>query len=368
MVWGGSFNVNTVISQIPNSSKYLLGFNEPNLFSQSNLSPAQAAALWPKIQQIASAKNLKIVSPAVNYCGPPSACWTTDPISYLQQFFGNCTGCKVDYVAAHFYPGSCTQPYFDTLLAQLTQFNRPIWLTEFSCSGATNYSVQNAYMQMALSDLENNVNVFRYAWFSGRDTNVPFSSTLNTSPGQLTVLGTTYTTYLVGQQQCPSNATNASISGATTAATWTQATSPGAKKRGSVITGIVQEWILSKISNVNGTTLSIEVIPIANGFEVLVNVSGSNSLSVANTIADSLRTPTERAALEAETNSTVILSSIQVFQINDSLQNSDITENLQYSLVVAISVCVAAALVVVAIISIVVVLLINKQRNKNERV
>jgi len=207
MVWGGNFNVNTVISQIPSSSKYLLTFNEPNFFSQSNLSPAQAAALWPKIQQIASAKKLKIVSPGVNYCGPASSCWATDPVAYLKQFFGNCTNCQVDYVAAHFYPGSCGQPYFDNLLAQLTQFNRPIWLTEFSCSGASSFSVQNSYMQLALNDLENNVNVFRYAWFSGRDTNVPYSSVLNTAPGSLTTLGTTFTTYLVGQQQCPSTST-----------------------------------------------------------------------------------------------------------------------------------------------------------------
>jgi len=62
-------------------------------------------------------------------------------------------------------------------------------------------------MQLALNDLENNVNVFRYAWFSGRDTNVPYSSVLNTAPGSLTTLGTTFTTYLVGQQQCPSTST-----------------------------------------------------------------------------------------------------------------------------------------------------------------
>jgi len=88
MIWNGNFDVNVVIANISSeNAKYILAFNEPNLFSQGNLSPTQAASLWPKIEQIAIAKNLSIVGPAVNYCGPSSACWDTDPFDYLDNFF-----------------------------------------------------------------------------------------------------------------------------------------------------------------------------------------------------------------------------------------------------------------------------------------
>ena len=85
MVWGKNINVDTIANGIPAGAKYLLGFNEPNMgVPQSNLTPAQAAALWPQVEQIAQRKNLKIVSPAVNFCGSP--CNVQDPVSWMDQF------------------------------------------------------------------------------------------------------------------------------------------------------------------------------------------------------------------------------------------------------------------------------------------
>merc|ERR1711957_289607 len=44
----------------------LLGFNEPNFPDQANLSPEQAVALWPRVEQLAAQHGIqKIVSPAV---------------------------------------------------------------------------------------------------------------------------------------------------------------------------------------------------------------------------------------------------------------------------------------------------------------
>jgi hypothetical protein len=47
MQWGGTVDAATLASEIPEGAKYLLGFNEPNFVQQSNLTPQQAAALWP---------------------------------------------------------------------------------------------------------------------------------------------------------------------------------------------------------------------------------------------------------------------------------------------------------------------------------
>ncbi len=71
MCWGGtsSEDVAGIEARIPEGSKYLLGFNEPNFISQANLTPAQAAAMWPNLEKIATDKGLELVSPAVNWCG-----------------------------------------------------------------------------------------------------------------------------------------------------------------------------------------------------------------------------------------------------------------------------------------------------------
>src|SRR5210317_829012 len=71
MTWNGNFDsvkLVTFLSQHP-ETKYLLAFNEPNFISQANMTPSQAAAIWPSIESIADEYNLDIVGPAVNFCG-----------------------------------------------------------------------------------------------------------------------------------------------------------------------------------------------------------------------------------------------------------------------------------------------------------
>ena len=192
MVWGqqgGPPDPATIEKQIPKGSKYILGFNEPNFASQANITATQAAALWPRIMQIAKDLNLKIGSPAPNYCA--GACNDTDPIHYLDAFFAACTGCQVDFIAAHWY--ACDGPALTHYLGLLKKYNKPIWLTEFSCMDAGDHSVagEETYMKTALQILENDPMIFRYSWFTGRWTN-PAGISLLAGDGQLTELGNQY--------------------------------------------------------------------------------------------------------------------------------------------------------------------------------
>jgi hypothetical protein len=194
MVWGqqgGPPDPATIEKQIPKGAKYILGFNEPNFASQANITAAQAAALWPRIMQIAKDLNLKIGSPAPNYCA--GACNDTDPIHYLDTFFAACTGCQVDFIAAHWY--ACTGDALTNYLSKLKKYGKPIWLTEFSCMDAGDHSAagEQAYMKTALDILENDPAIFRYSWFTGRFTN-PSGISLLAGDGQLTDLGTQYVT------------------------------------------------------------------------------------------------------------------------------------------------------------------------------
>jgi hypothetical protein len=192
MIWGGSFDPNKVIAQIPAGAKYLLTFNEPNSGTQSNLTPAQAAALWPNVEAVAQARGLQIVSPALNYCG--GSCNATDPFSWLDAFFAACTGCEVDYVAAHWY--ACTKDALANYISQYkSKYNKPIWLTEFSClDGSLPATTGNelAYMMGAIPFLESDPMVFRYSWFTGRFQQQSAIDLLGGGAGTLTSLGQEY--------------------------------------------------------------------------------------------------------------------------------------------------------------------------------
>jgi Glycosyl hydrolase catalytic core len=189
MVWGAS----TVSGTIPGGAKFLLGFNEPNFMSQSNLTAAQAAADWVALQANALKSALQIVGPGMNFCGPAASCNGTDPFMYLTTFLADCTGCEVDYVAAHWY--NCDLPslkdYLETAgsLAGYEQFGKPIWLTEFSCDGSATAAQQEAYMRAAIPYLESNPHVFRYSWFSADP--IPNAKLVN-SDGSPTALGQVY--------------------------------------------------------------------------------------------------------------------------------------------------------------------------------
>lgn len=189
MVWGAT----TVSGTIPAGSKFLLGFNEPNFQSQSNLTAAQAAADWVALQANAMKSALQIVGPGMNFCGPAASCNGTDPFMYLTSFLADCTGCEVDYVAAHWY--NCDLPSLKDYLepggslAGYEQFGKPIWLTEFSCDPSATEAQQEAYMRAAIPYLESNPHVFRYSWFSADP--IPNAKLVN-SDGSPTALGQVY--------------------------------------------------------------------------------------------------------------------------------------------------------------------------------
>ena len=210
MIWGGQ----SLSQSIPAGSKYLLGFNEPNFVSQAHLTAQQAASDWPSLEAKAAPLGISIASPGVNYCGSnldgggSAACTeptVTDPYSYLKEFLADCKGCKVDYIAVHWY--NCDLPslrdYIDGDLDSggtfpgFAQFGRPIWSTEFSCPSGSSTADQKAYMEAAVPYLESNPNVMRYAWFNA--SNIP-SAQLSNSDGTLTDLGKTYVSL---PQSCP---------------------------------------------------------------------------------------------------------------------------------------------------------------------
>jgi hypothetical protein len=211
MQWGGNFTVSGDLSQTPSTATWLLGFNEPEDANQANLTPQQAAALWPQLEQIANSHTppMKLVSPAVNYCG--GTCNETSPFTWLDQFFAACASCQVDAIAVHWYSCSASdlQGYIQGTSTSpgMTKYNKPIWLTEFAMLGsgcATTASAEASYLSAALPYLESEPAIARYAWFTGRSTSSPWINLLGSS-GQLTALGQQYVT---APQGCDSSSSS----------------------------------------------------------------------------------------------------------------------------------------------------------------
>jgi len=176
MIWGGGIdqdrNKNAVKDYLRAhpTIKYILAFNEPNFTSQSRLTPSQAAAQWPHIEEIADSFNLQIVGPAVNFApagGAVSEGGVTysNPIDYYDAFFAACPKCRVDHIAIHLYmPAGGMKP----IINQLKKYGKPIWLTEFNCNDGSSSATADDHINFITSEveyLEKEPMVFRYAWF-----------------------------------------------------------------------------------------------------------------------------------------------------------------------------------------------------------
>jgi hypothetical protein len=175
--------------------KYILGFNEPNFIDQANMTPTQAAAAWPQLQSIADQYGLKLVSPAVNYCGncvTENGTTYTNPFKWLDDFFTACSGCRVDYIGLHWYGGGNSITWY---IEDARKYGKPIWVTEFADwdQGITAENQKN-YLAGTVNFLERDPGVFRYSWFIGRGGGAlvyPYIDLYGTS-GTLTALGQLY--------------------------------------------------------------------------------------------------------------------------------------------------------------------------------
>lgn len=110
MCWNGNFNETSIRNYIKDhkSTKYLLGFNEPNFSAQANMTPKAAAAKWQALEQIAEDYGIKLVAPALNFTGEKVGGKMWQPYDWLDEFikeyksqYGKLP--KMDCLALHCY-------------------------------------------------------------------------------------------------------------------------------------------------------------------------------------------------------------------------------------------------------------------------
>jgi len=199
MLWNGTYDA-TVVEAFLHANpgiKYLLVMNEPNLTSQSNLTPAQAAAIWPGYESIAAHTGVKIVGPQITW---GTMAGFNDPVVWMDAFiaaYQSANGGRspqIDYLAFHWYDYGLSGQ-----LDRLAKYGKSFWVTEFANWHSQNdgaqidtLAKQEAQMKDMVATCESRADVVRYAWFTGRWSNDTHFTSLLSTAGQLTDLGKLY--------------------------------------------------------------------------------------------------------------------------------------------------------------------------------
>lgn len=210
-------------------TKYLLGYNEPNFSSQASITPALAAAAWPKMEALAEELGLKLVAPALNFSGEKVGGRTWNPYEWLDEFLKEYPDAHFDCLALHCYMNwyssntwFATEYFYKDLynpakkdvygkyphiVASLDAYKAAhghfprMMLTEFCAweyDGNITKDFQIDQMTQKLQKLEQSDLVEGYAWFMGNAGNgydaFPYMSIFrtNTADSELSDLGKIY--------------------------------------------------------------------------------------------------------------------------------------------------------------------------------
>jgi hypothetical protein len=164
MIWSGKD-----MGEIGNvQGPTLLGFNEPDLAGQANMSVEDALNLWPRL--MSTGKRL----------GSPAPAWGGDIAGgWLDRFMQGAADRKyrVDFIALHWYGAAFdTGPAVNDLRSYLARvyakWHKPIWLTEFALIDHNNgmhYPPEwqtTAFVKAATAMLDGLPYVERYAYFA----------------------------------------------------------------------------------------------------------------------------------------------------------------------------------------------------------
>lgn len=169
---------------------HLLGYNEPDSASQSNIAVGDAIWSWPDLL----ATGLRVGSPATTDGGRSS--WL---YPFIQQ--ADASDLRVDFVAIHYYwcydpanPTGAANQMYNFLKEVYDRTGRPIWVTEWNnganwtgCADPT-YAQQAAAVSAMMDMLENAPFVERYALYNW----VEDVRRVEWDDGSLTQAGTVY--------------------------------------------------------------------------------------------------------------------------------------------------------------------------------
>lgn len=180
----GDGDIKWVVDQITNAGyEQMLGFNEPDIASQSPMTVERALQLWPILTANPS---IKVGSPATSSGGK----------AWMRAFMEGVEsrGLRVDFVAAHWYgwnSGECNAAYLDGYLNFIKSIagGRDVWLTEYGClhQSNTDRSTVIQFYTDAQKVFDRHPEVKRQAWYPYIENHGLFGSS-----GKINGLGKLY--------------------------------------------------------------------------------------------------------------------------------------------------------------------------------
>ncbi|GIF11351.1 glycoside hydrolase family protein [Actinoplanes teichomyceticus] len=167
MIWDENVVTAANLAKVRTEGSTLLGFNEPDLAGQAEMTVEQALDLWPQLQ----ATGMRLGSPAVAFGGNTAGGWLDRFMTGARQ-----RNLRVDFITLHWYGSdfsdAAVSQFMGYVKAVHDRYRLPIWITEFGLmnfSGAPKYPSTaqiTAFIRNATAQLESASYVERYAWFS----------------------------------------------------------------------------------------------------------------------------------------------------------------------------------------------------------
>ena len=197
---------------VPKDANYILGYNEPELSAQANISVVQAQKGWEEIQKLGK----RTVSPAISNPNGTYSGWLTPFLKGGTVDYNGVQieieGVSCDCVAIHTYISQrSVSMVIDAVKKVHELYGKPVWITEMGIFGSKaygdkfDYSYQKpgenektgAFIKEVCAQLDEMDFVERYAWFSfDPEDNSKFTDSASglwyRNTGVLTELGKLY--------------------------------------------------------------------------------------------------------------------------------------------------------------------------------
>jgi hypothetical protein len=167
MIWGARSVNAWQLRKARHEGHILLGFNEPDLPAQANMTVSQALGYWPRLMKT----GMRLGSPAVAGGGATPGGWLDQFMSGAAQLHYRVNFITLHWYGADFVTADAVSQLKSYIQAVWARYHKPIWLTEFALwrfgpSVFPTYSQQAAFVKAATTMLQRLPYVWRYAWFA----------------------------------------------------------------------------------------------------------------------------------------------------------------------------------------------------------
>jgi hypothetical protein len=193
MYWGRSWQLATLKQDLPQGTRDLLVYNEPDRSTQANRTVEEVALEWPRVASLGA----RMSAPAAK----PFDGW-------MSRFMEEARARKLEiaFVPIHWYGAPDSRKFLQYVDRVHALYGLPVWITEFAVTDwrAKKYGTLNRFteddvirfIEEVLPELERRSFVERYAWLTADTSKESLRpSLLITSEGKLTRVGMAYASY-----------------------------------------------------------------------------------------------------------------------------------------------------------------------------